>query len=113
MKWRRKKIRRHKLKKRRRATVHFLRVQETMPTNWMKEKPPVTLWLAAVYCVTFLGPIYHTLRGIIRDGDFLWLWHLPTCLASVLGNAWGVWTYRTRRYDEKLVANLKPDQDLK
>ena len=50
------------VQKRRRATVHFLRVQEEMPVNWMKEKPPVPLWLAAVYCVTFFGPIFHTLQ---------------------------------------------------
>ena len=51
------------VQKRRRATVHFLRVQEEMPVNWMKEKPPVPLWLAAVYCVTFVGPLWHTSRG--------------------------------------------------
>jgi glycosyltransferase involved in cell wall biosynthesis len=101
------------VKKRRRATVHFLRVQEEAKTNWMKEKPRVPLWLAAVYCVTFVGPIFHTLRGIFRNKDFRWLWHLPACLGSVLGNAWGVWTYKTRRHDKKLVANLKPKQTLK
>jgi glycosyltransferase involved in cell wall biosynthesis len=101
------------VKKRRRATVHFLRVQEEMPVNWMKEKPLVPLWLAAVYCVTFLGPIFHTLRGLMRDHDARWLWHLPACVGSVLGNAWGVWTYRTRRGDKKLIANLKPEQFLK
>lgn len=101
------------VQKRRRATAHFLRVQEEMPANWMKEKPLVPLWLAAIYCVTFAGPIFHTLRGIFRDGDARWLWHLPACLGSVLGNAWGVWTYRTRRGDKKLIANLKPEQFLK
>jgi len=101
------------VKKRRRATVHFLRVQEKMPVNWMKEKPPVPLWLAGVYCVTFVGPLWHTLRGMVRDGDARWLWHLPASLGSVLGNAWGVWTYKTRRHDEKLVASLKPKQTLK
>jgi glycosyltransferase involved in cell wall biosynthesis len=101
------------IKKRRRATVHFLRVQEESKTNWMKEKPPVPLWFAKIYCITFLGPIFHTLRGIFRDSDARWLWHLPTCLGSVLGNAWGVWTYKTRRHDKKLVANLKPKQTLK
>jgi glycosyltransferase involved in cell wall biosynthesis len=101
------------VQKRRRATVHFLRVQEEAKTNWMKEKPPVPLWLAAVYCVTFVGPIFHTLRGIVRDKDARWLWHLPTCLGSVLGNAWGVWTYKTHRHDKKLVANLQPKQTLK
>ncbi|HEX7571284.1 MAG TPA: glycosyltransferase, partial [Verrucomicrobiae bacterium] len=87
------------VQKRRRATVHFLRVQEEMPVNWMKEKPPVPLWLAAVYCVTFFGPLWHVLRGIIRDGDVRWLWHLPACPASVLGNAWGVLTYKHRQND--------------
>ena len=101
------------VQKRRRATVHFLRVQEEMPVNWMKEKPLVPLWLAAVYCVTFFGPIFHTLRGLMRDHDARWLWHLPACVGSVLGNAWGVWTYRTRRGDKKLIANLKPEQFLK
>ena len=101
------------VKKRRRATVHFLRVQEEAKTNWMKEKPPVPLWLAAVYCVTFVGPLWHTLRGLFRDRDARWLWHLPACLGSVLGNAWGVWTYKTRRGEKNLVAKLKPNQTLK
>ena len=101
------------VQKRRRATVHFLRVQEEAQTNWMMEKPPVPLWLAGIYCVTFLGPIFQTFRGLIRDGDLRWLWHLPACLACVLGNAWGVWTYKTRRHDKKLVANLQPKQTLK
>jgi glycosyltransferase involved in cell wall biosynthesis len=101
------------VQKRRRATVHFLRVQEEAKTNWMKEKPPVPLWLAAVYCVTFAGPIFHTLRGILRDGDLRWLWHLPACLGTVLGDAWGVWTYKTQRHEKNLVSKLKPPQNLK
>ncbi len=101
------------VQKRRRATVHFLRVQENAKTNWMKEKPPVPLWLAAVYCVTFAGPVYHTLRGIVRDKDLRWLWHLPACLGSVLGNAWGVWTYKRRGKDKKLIAELQVKQELK
>ena len=101
------------VKKRRRATVHFLRVQEEAKTNWMKEKPPVPLWLAAVYCATFIGPLYHTLRGVLRDRDWRWLWHLPTCPGCVLGNAWGVWTYKTQRGNRKLVADLQVKQELK
>lgn len=101
------------VQKRRRATVHFLRVQEEAGTNWMKERPPVPLWLAAVYCVTFAGPIFHALRGILRDGDWRWLWHLPACPASVLGNAWGVWTYRRRGKSKKLIAELQVKQTLK
>jgi glycosyltransferase involved in cell wall biosynthesis len=101
------------VQKRRRAVVHFLRVQETAKTNWMKEKPPVPIWLAAIYCVTFIGPIFHTLRGIVRDGDARWLWHLPACLGSVLGNAWGVWTYKRRGQEKKLIAELQVKQTLK
>ena len=101
------------VQKRRRAVVHFLRVQEEMPVNWMKERPPVPLWLAAVYCVTFFGPAWHTVRGIVRDGDPRWLWHLPTCLGSVLGNAWGVWTYKQRGKDKRLIADLQVKQTLK
>jgi glycosyltransferase involved in cell wall biosynthesis len=101
------------VQKRRRATVHFLRVQEEMPVNWMKEKPPVPLWLAGVYCVTFFGPLFHTLRGIFRDGDVRWLWHLPACLGSVWGNAWGVLTYKRRGQDKKLIAELQVKQELK
>jgi glycosyltransferase involved in cell wall biosynthesis len=95
------------VKKRRRATVHFLQVQEEAKTNWMKEKSPVPLWLAGIYCVTFIGPLYHTTAGLLRDRDARWLWHLPACLGSVLGNAWGVWTYKTRRGEKNLVAKLK------
>lgn len=101
------------VQKRRRATVHFLRVQEDMPANWMKEKSPVPLWLAAVYCVTFVGPLWHTLRGIIRSGDARWLWHLPASLASVLGNAWGVLTYQRHGKNKKLIAELQVRENLK
>lgn len=101
------------VQKRRRATVHFLRVQEEMPVNWMKEKPPVPLWLATVYCVTFAGPLWHTLRGVIRDRDLVWLWHVPASIGSVLGNAWGVWTYKRRGKDKALIAELQVKQELK
>jgi len=101
------------VQKRRRATVHFLRVQEEMPVNWMKEKPLVPLWLATVYCVTFFGPLWHALRGLARDGDLRWLWHLLASPASVLGNAWGVLTYHQRGKDKKLIADLQVKQGLK
>jgi glycosyltransferase involved in cell wall biosynthesis len=101
------------VQKRRRATVHFLRVQEEARTNWMKEKPRVPLWLAAVYCVTLIGPLWHTARGLIRDGDLCWLWHVPACLASVGGNAWGVWTYKRHGKEKELIAKLQVKQNLK
>jgi glycosyltransferase involved in cell wall biosynthesis len=101
------------VQKRRRATVHFLRVQQEAKTNWMNEKPPVPLWLAGVYCVTFAGPMWHTVRGLVRDGDPRWLWHVPASLGSVLGDAWGVWTYKRRGKDKTLIAELKVKQTLK
>jgi glycosyltransferase involved in cell wall biosynthesis len=101
------------VQKRRRATVHFLRVQQEAKTNWMKEKPPVPLWLAALYCVTFVGPLWHTLRGLTCDRDVRWLWHMPASLASVLGNAWGVFTGKYRGKEKKLIAKLQVKQSLK
>jgi glycosyltransferase involved in cell wall biosynthesis len=101
------------VQKRRRATVHFLRVQQEMPVNWMKEKPPIPAWVAALYCATFVGPIYHTCVGLVRDRDWRWFWHVPTSIASLLGLAWGVWTFKTRREDRRLVANLQVKQTLK
>jgi glycosyltransferase involved in cell wall biosynthesis len=101
------------VKKRRRATVHFLRVQQKMPVNWMKEKPPVPTWLAGVYCATLIGPLWHTIRGLVRDRDWRWLWHTPASVGSLLGAAWGVWTYKTHRSDPRLVANLQVKQTLK
>ncbi|MEI9959688.1 MAG: hypothetical protein WDM76_00750 [Limisphaerales bacterium] len=50
---------------------------------------------------------------MIRDADPRWLWHLPTCLGGVLGNVWGVWTYRRRGQDRKLIAELQVKQTLK
>lgn len=101
------------LQKRRRAAVHFLRVQEKAPVNWMKEKPPVPTWMAALYCATLVGPAYHSLTGFLRDGDARWLWHLPTSVASLLGTVWGVATYNLRKGDRNLVADLQVKQTLK
>ena len=93
--------------------MHFLRVQQEAKTNWMNEKPTVPLWLAGVYCVTFAGPMWHTLRGLIRDRDARWLWHVPASLGSALGDAWGWWTYKRRGKDKTLIAKLKVKQTLK
>jgi glycosyltransferase involved in cell wall biosynthesis len=101
------------LQKRRRATVHFLRVQEEMPVNWMKEKPPVPTWAAALYCCSLVGPAYHTLRGLFHDGDPRWLWHMPASVASLAGVFWGIWTYKTNRRNKQLVADLQVKQTLR
>ena len=64
------------IQKRRRAMVHFLNVRGDTDVSWMKQKPPIPGWLACAYCVSFFGPIYHTLVGMIRDRD------CPLALAS-------------------------------
>jgi hypothetical protein len=50
---------------------------------------------------------------LARDGDLRWLWHVPASLGSVLGDAWGVWTYKRRGKDKALIAKLKVKQNLK
>lgn len=101
------------LLKRRRAAVHFLNVQQEVQVNWMKEKPPVPAWLAAVYCVSVVGPAYHTVRGWVRDLDWRWAWHLPASVASILGVLWGIWTHRQRGRGKPTIADLQVKQTLK
>jgi len=101
------------VQKRRRATVHFLNVRHEVKASWMHEKPPIPGWLACLYCVTFAGPIYHTILGLLRERDPAWLWHLPASLVSVLGVAWGWQTHFFRSKDDKLIADLQPRQTLK
>src|SRR5439155_4723429 len=101
------------VQKRRRATVHFLNVRAEVDASWMKENPPVPGWLAGLYCVTFIGPLYHTLHGIIKDRDVRWLWHVPASLASAAGLVWGIVTHKLRSRDKGLIAQLQPKQTLK
>jgi hypothetical protein len=69
--------------------------------------------LAGLYCITFVGPLWHTLRGIVRDRDLGWLWHMPACIGSFIGSAWGLWTYKTRGKDRKIIADLQVKQSVK
>jgi glycosyltransferase involved in cell wall biosynthesis len=101
------------LLKRRRAMVHFLNVRREFGGVWLEEKPPVPGWLACLYCVSFVGPLYHTVRGLLRDGDPRWLWHTPASLASVLGAIWGWITHRRYARETRLVSKLQPKQTLK
>ena len=101
------------VQKRRRATVHFLNVRSDVTVSWMKEKPPIPGWLACLYCVTLVGPIYHAFRGIIKDRDLRWLWHVPASIGSFIGLGWGVITHKLHSKNEKLIAELQPKQTLK
>ena len=49
---------------------------------------------------------------MVRDGDMRWSWHLLASPASVVGNAWGVLTYKLRGKDKKLIADLQVKQEL-
>jgi glycosyltransferase involved in cell wall biosynthesis len=101
------------VKKRRRAIAHYFRVRDQTPVNWTNEQPPVPIWLAGIYCLTVLGPLWHTLRGLVRDRDAAWLWHVPASFGSLAGTGWGWWTYKTRKGDAKLVADLQVKQTLR
>jgi glycosyltransferase involved in cell wall biosynthesis len=101
------------VRKRRRATVHFLNVRAEFGCIWLAEKPPVPGWVACLYCATFVGPAYHALAGLIRTGDVRWLWHVPACVASLAGAVWGYFTHKFRSGDRKLVASLQPRQSSK
>ena len=70
-------------------------------------------WLACLYCISFIGPLYHTFVGLRKTDDIRWFWHLPACLGSVLGTTWGYVTYRRRSRERNLIAALKPEQKLK
>ena len=100
------------LKKRRRAMAHYFNVREQAATSWASN-PAVPSWVAALYCVTFVGPIYHTLRGWVRDRDWRWIWHVPATLASFIGILWGLQTQRANRHRKRLIAELQPKQTLK
>ena len=101
------------VQKRRRATVHFLNVRSEVTTSWMEEKPPIPSWLACLYCITFVGPIYHTLLGLLRDRDPRWLWHVPASIGSLLGVIWGFQTHVVHSKEKRLIADLQPRQTLK
>jgi len=100
------------IQKRRRAMVHFMNVRGDTDVSWMNQKPPVPGWLACVYCVTFVGPIYHTLRGLVRDRDGRWWWHVPASVGSITGTVWGWFTHRARGHN-KNIADLQVKQTLR
>ena len=101
------------LLKRRRAVVHFLNVRQEFGGIWLEEKPPMPAWLACFYCISFIGPLYHTATGLIRDRDIRWAWHLPASIASVLGAVWGYITHKRHSNQKDLVSKLQPRQTLK
>lgn len=101
------------VRKRRRQTFHFLAQRQEKKMSWTQFKPTVPGWLACLYCVSVIGPVYHTLRGLLRTGKAAWLWHLIACPASVIGISWGVLTYFMQGKNQAAEAKLQPKQKHK
>jgi len=101
------------MKKRQRATCHFLDMKKEYGFSWTERKPRIPGWLACALCATFVVPTLQTISALVRTGDRRWLWH-PW--ASAL-SAWGVFSgwriYRKRGGDKKLIHDLQPRQTLK
>lgn len=101
------------MKKRQRATCHFLDMRKEYGFSWTERKPRIPGWLACALCASIVVPVGQAFWGLIRTRDVRWLWH-PW--ASVL-SAWGVFSgwriYRKRGGDKKLIHDLQPRQTLK
>lgn len=81
------------IQKRRRQAFHRLCRGETdSEFDWTKQETSRPIWFAVLYCLTLVGPIFHTIEGLFW-GHKQWLWHIPACYASVLGAVWGYMTY--------------------
>jgi glycosyltransferase involved in cell wall biosynthesis len=101
------------MKKRCRATCHFLDMQKEYGFSWTERKPRLPGWFACALGVTIVWPVVQMLVGLVRSRNPLWLWHPYACLFSALGVAWGVWTYWRSKGDKHLIHNLQPKQELK
>jgi glycosyltransferase involved in cell wall biosynthesis len=101
------------LKKRQRATCHFLDMAKEYGFSWTQRKPRVPGWLACACCASFVVPFFQMLSGLTRTGDRRWLWHPFASFASAWGVLTGWWIYRRRSGDKKLIHSLQPRQILK
>jgi glycosyltransferase involved in cell wall biosynthesis len=101
------------LKKRQRATCHFLDMQKEHGFSWTERKPRIPGWLAVFLCATLVVPVLQMLMALVRTRDRRWLWHPWTCFFSAWGVVTGAWIYFRRSKDKKLIHSLQPRQDLK
>jgi glycosyltransferase involved in cell wall biosynthesis len=101
------------LKKRQRATCHFLDMKREYGFSWVERKPRLPAWAACAWCVSGLLPTLQAIRGLIRSGDVRWLWHPFASFFSVLGVLSGWWIYKRRGGDKKLIHSLQPKQTLR
>jgi glycosyltransferase involved in cell wall biosynthesis len=101
------------VRKRRRQTYHFLSLRgRPKGESWTDMKPSVPPLVGVLYCATVVGPVCHTVYGIARTRDWHWLWHPVACLASVLGLAWGVATFKLGPRTADAEASLQPKQTI-
>jgi hypothetical protein len=100
------------LKKRRRATCHFLDMQKEHGFSWTERKPRIPGWLACLLCATFIFPILQMLVALAKSRDTRWFWHPWASFASALGVLWGLQTYTFAAKDKKLIHSLQPRQKL-
>jgi glycosyltransferase involved in cell wall biosynthesis len=101
------------LKKRRRATCHFLDMQKEHGFSWTERKPRIPGWLACFLCATFIFPVLLMFVELCKSRDARWLWHPWASFCSALGVLWGIQTYLFRAKDKKLIHSLQPRQGLK
>jgi len=100
------------IRKRRRQTFHFLSLRGQGARSWTQMNPSVPGWVACLYCVSVVGPLYHAARGLLQSGNPAWLWHPVASLASVLGVAWGLATHVLTGTNQEMEAKLQPRQKL-
>jgi glycosyltransferase involved in cell wall biosynthesis len=100
------------VRKRRRQAYHFLNLRRKTTVTWTAYGPNTSPFLACLYCATFVGPLYHTLRGLMLRKDARWLWHPVACVASLAGLTWGVITFILSRKTADSEARLQPVQKI-
>lgn len=100
------------VRKRRRQTFHFLGQRGKKAVSWTQFQPTVPGWLACLYCVSLIGPLYHTILGLAKTRNIAWAWHPIACYLSVFGIGWGVLTYLLSVQNRNDEAHLQPRQKL-
>lgn len=84
------------LKKRQRATCHFLDMNKEHGFSWTERKPRMPGWLAVLVCATVIVPVLQMCFELVRSRDVRWLWHPLASFVSAWGVASGVWIYYRR-----------------
>jgi len=99
-------------RKRRRQAYHHFSLKKKEGESWTSQGPAMSPPVACLYCITLIGPFYHTIRGVVTTSDLRWLWHPVGCLASLVGLGWGVITYALSPKTADAEARLQPVQKL-